>query len=1663
MKNTTLTKVLAAMLAFTLTFANVILLGIYTRESIAASVNLEEQSTQVSNANIEFDAYFEEEGAQKHSKEVDVQTNNDNLYLKIKVTDGYLANGTVKLQNSNFKFAETEDVLTHVQSVNTEEGIVELNQIGRGESVILKLPIVMNTDSNFDVRNIDKVTTVLLEGTYVDNTANENSISKSIDVNAKMVASIAANLEVEKTKIVANRIDSNVELIAQATIKSNLQNSVLPIKETKIEIEIPKSNSIEPQRISLSAKSTKATNGGEERIFTSEDYTYENGKVTLTIKNEERENGIISWEKDAQDEIILTCVYVFTDVQDEEQYGLGRFEVSSTVTPYTSNETNAASLLRINPLITYQKVGEVVTYDIDVDNEMQKGYMLVEGAPNTPYVEKWTANVGNKELVDSIILENSTKYIDTNGNEYESNPIYTYTKISENILLNMLGEDGYIDIFNKDGQKITTLNKDNLEYTYSEETTYIKVETSKPILEGIIVLENGRAIKSAEYNKAQTELFNKIATKVTGKTNYNSSEVYSAEQAKEIALVEPKTTIDATISKTNLSTLEVNEGVRLTVELDTNDISTRLYKNPKVVIEFPSYIKEVNAQEGVLYGQGIEYDSANTRQYKNSNGNIVVEISTSGEQTAFNTSSVSDGAYVILEGDITTDELAPAVKENIKVSVTNEEETVSKEIEISYATENTIITRNAISGYNDANNEVKAIANNNTANIAANADARNAKIKLDVVNSKQEEISNLVIVGRVPFVGNKTVTTSEDLGSTFNANMASVISTDNNNVEIYYSENETATRNLTDTENGWTNNTQDLSSVKSYMIVFGEGALDFGNKASFAYDVNIPANLADDQRTYSTYAIFYNEGNVIKSQEAKSVGLIAKANNTEPGEEPTPGTAAVTSENLEVRTQVSSSGNILAQNASVKEGQYVDYAVTFTNKSQSDNLTFDVEVAKANGTFYGLLLTDYTLVGNEPIYEYAELEDEVLTQTITIGPGKTYTYKYTLIANPNTQGSNLTSTVSVKQNDVKVLEDIQTSNPITKGLLKVDLEYDRPATSNAFSKIMAAPIYIKVTNISDTDLSNIDVETTLPEILTYIPDSEYEQGSEYDSKEIIGNTLKYRINSLQKGKDATIRILADIGSMPINEESQDITLSANATVNNEKYYSRLYNKTVYQGETKIVANMVGSVEGEYVEDGQEIIYTITIENQGILDEHRLELTDALPDCLQTTEYTVIDSDGNETTTETSYKILTIGEYSLDAGAKMTIKIKAKVVADLAESETISNKASINGVWIEGVETNTVTYKLRDYINPDDPSNPDDPDNPVNPDDPSNPEVKTYSVTGSVWKDKDSDGRKDDDEEAISGVTVMLMNNQKSEFIKDNTGREITTNTQSDGTYKFEGLAEGEYVVIFSYDTDFYNATTYQKSGVNVSQNSDAIETTIKINGVDKKVAATDILRVNENKSDIDLGLVQSKIFDLKLDKMISAVIVQNSEGTKSYTFEEDKIAKVEIPAKYMVGTTLTIEYKIKVTNEGNVAGKVLKVIDYMPRELEFSSEINNEWYIGTDGNIYTNEFENVEINPGETKEITLVLTKTLKEEAAETINNYAEIQESYNVWGLADIDSAAGNNAQNEDDLSSADLIVTIKTGAMTYTLIALGTIALIGILGGGIYLIKKKVLTEEI
>ncbi len=155
-----------------------------------------------------------------------------------------------------------------------------------------------------------------------------------------------------------------------------------------------------------------------------------------------------------------------------------------------------------------------------------------------------------------------------------------------------------------------------------------------------------------------------------------------------------------------------------------------------------------------------------------------------------------------------------------------------------------------------------------------------------------------------------------------------------------------------------------------------------------------------------------------------------------------------------------------------------------------------------------------------------------------------------------------------------------------------------------------------------------------------------------------------------------------------------------------------------------------------------------------------------------------------------------------------------------------------------------------------------------------------------------------------------------------------------------------------------------------------------------------------------------------------------------------------------------IEYKIRVTNEGGVAGYAKKIVDYLPNDMKFNSSLNKDWYTGDNGaNLYNASLANTLIQPGETKEITLLLTKKITASNMGIINNTAEIAESYNDLGLQDIDSTPANKVQNEDDYSSADAIIGTKTGEVyLYILLTVTTIAIFGV---GIYLINKKVLRK--
>jgi hypothetical protein len=128
--------------------------------------------------------------------------------------------------------------------------------------------------------------------------------------------------------------------------------------------------------------------------------------------------------------------------------------------------------------------------------------------------------------------------------------------------------------------------------------------------------------------------------------------------------------------------------------------------------------------------------------------------------------------------------------------------------------------------------------------------------------------------------------------------------------------------------------------------------------------------------------------------------------------------------------------------------------------------------------------------------------------------------------------------------------------------------------------------------------------------------------------------------------------------------------------------------------------------------------------------------------------------------------------------------------------------------------------------------------------------------------------------------------------------------------------------------------------------------------------------------------------------------------------------------------------------------------------MKFQSELNKDWYTGTDENLYTNAFANRELKAGESAEVRLVLQKDMTAENTGIVNNRAEIFEDYNIYGVSDKNSTPANKAQGENDMGSADAILTVRTGEVLINFSVVITTMLLG--GIAVFLIRTKIVSKK-
>ena len=216
------------------------------------------------------------------------------------------------------------------------------------------------------------------------------------------------------------------------------------------------------------------------------------------------------------------------------------------------------------------------------------------------------------------------------------------------------------------------------------------------------------------------------------------------------------------------------------------------------------------------------------------------------------------------------------------------------------------------------------------------------------------------------------------------------------------------------------------------------------------------------------------------------------------------------------------------------------------------------------------------------------------------------------------------------------------------------------------------------------------------------------------------------------------------------------------------------------------------------------------------------------------------------------------------------------------------------------------------------------------------------------------------------------------------------------------------------------------------------------------------------EDDLDTEKVKVQYFDLALLKWVSTVIVTEDGNTTvretGHTGLEnpEPIVKVEIDRKKINKTTVKFEYTIKVTNEGQIAGYAKEISDYIPEGLEYVQEDNPLW-TSADGKVITKQLENTLLQPGESASVTILLRWINDKNNMELKINTAEISEDYNDYGSKDIDSKPNNKTDGEDDIDTAPVILTLKTGQARIYYVLMGTILVT--IAAGIMLIKKFVL----
>ena len=1540
------------------------------------------------------------DGEKADSASLDVNESEAKLVLDAQVNGkGYLKSGTFEIEeNANFKVKDDADI-------EVDENKVQVKVIDQSAPDQIVLPIEFRTKAQYEYDYFNKANRVTFTGIYVDNNGDEQKIQKDIWLELGWSEEIDLNIESEVIKNIEYTQEESSKRVVQTILKlsdANVERR-LPVQSAKVEIEIPQISDMNLEEVNIDAEKLLFSQGTEDDkvSFSENDYSVENNKITINVpilKNKE-----VAIDNFGEDIYILTFVYNGQSSNVPNAIG----KVTATVDGFTGvTEEEVATINYDLSNVTKQMVSY---YRENKTETISQGYLVADTILNRyeiSYNRKDIINITRADLVSSVEIYDEDEYFTTeDGRRYSFNTNYSSISFSKAELMDVLGEEGYVDVLDERGNQLArvaaNINADaygTLTVSFTEDITKAMLKTSVPVNDGKISVISNKKFDAVNYSREEVSTFTELVNTSHGRTIYKDGNYDDLKTVESSISITPVfSDAELTISNNKLSTISVNEGVNLQIYLNNGDDKSDLYIDPIFEIVFPKSITDINVTNMNLFYGNNELSISGVEVLEDSIGRKVLRVSLAGSQVSYDLNAETNGTVVSLDADIQLDEYTTGVTEDIEMLYANfgatgyfsstdwrmlsngKGENGVFVLPITYDVAEGLINAQTTEIEIDENTseEVTSTEENDSSKVVSikqglqdelleeGTEAKLATMSISVLNNTSKRYTEFSILGRIPFAGNKDVRTGEDLGTTVDTILSEdIVSVDPSLLyDVYYSENPEATDNLFDEANGWTREHGKSGLIKSYLIIIDPNyVLEPRKTLEFEYEYIIPADLQPGDALYGTYASFYKEiiGDTVQDNKQANESADAVGYRTE--QKATVELNVNLSEGSTVQGDFDTSFDISIKNTSDIDAKNVYAQINMPNYLKFLDVSGADATANVNQNTLNLMIPLVRSHEERTATVKFKVENSLITEEIE---DKLQVGVF---------GNNLNEVVTAESETYQVLK--------TEFLAKETISHLQ-AISGA-SILNSYSLY----NITDEDYGRVTIHK--------------EVSSAFDVEEV-GFVLG--------DEDITATISED-------KHSFDVTIE---DFSPEKYVMIEYKLKVNYlgtGKSENIEKIITTIDikGNSISSEQPIVYyepvldvrTITNNETGFSKEG--ETLDYEYEIINQTEvdlYTIgldLKSYGNQKLNYIKVVTPSKGEIFYDAKLADTVLLElkahenAKVIINVtveATDKSINNKL---GLLLNGIPLSDAIYETTIEKASED---------------------EGHSIVGMAFLDRNNNNKQDEEEEVLDGIVVNLYDSVTNELIE-------TTITNVGGRYEFKHKDDGKYYVKFDYDQSKYR--------INANDNA-------KVLNIKKKNLTDNIELEGKSISSVDLSLTDENVFDLSLDAKVSKITVQNKAENTNIVVENGKLAKVDINPEIVNGSKVFVEYTITVKNQGSIPGKVNKIVDYMPSDFTFDQTLNSGWYMEPGGILYTRNLVNEYINPGEERELTLVLLKSMTGENTGLAHNTFEIAEATNRKGIKDIDSTP-NNKLSEDDLSSADLIIGISTGL---------TLKLIPVIIGGI------------